>query len=940
MPNNNGAATTNMSGFRKGFLLSANSRRSSSDTKKKYANSATMTTTTDLLHTTGTNVTSKTTTGAATETKLSRPKCQVNTSLPATSSNATTEPSVAGTTLNSMGVIKKSISSSSALLEFEHDRDNDSQQQPKPRNASSSLLFVSPSRDTRMEDEPSMAPWISGFGRTDEDPRDAHANDNHRDHDGESNDIGIQEVWSSKTMASSVQRSGIAPSRMGDGRHRTTLPGVATEREPLGDDNSFSWRNLPLHQHQPSPKLPVETNRDSVAPFDLTLDKEEEMLTSTSLANPNSLLLLSRELSKTLLRRNQYESFVATYLTSPEAWIYTWPLVLKRIPKDSRDLGTFMLLHKHTGRSRESQPGQSQSPQQSPLSTLIHVVLETKNQTRDDKILLLGAALLLNHVMKTNQLVQPSHDNDIHNQHGLQQDNQQLLLPLLLHWVQIVQESQPCRTVLAREAMLTAYGLVSHDTVDSPVSFHTLLHVQEHWLRMTNTKRDSWRRSCTLALIQDWDTLTTGTTRNNSISSSHSRLMEMQLCSGTTITLGGNGETITIHNFGGIQQTLFDTPKLHADTILLLLTEAKLSHPARRRSIVRGILAVLSQDKAMWQQPEFMDKAISELLRMLLAPAEEGNSDADSDHLCVSLLIILLEASLPERLDSHIAMIVDALREQPDKAPRVGLPWSTLLWESHLVAKDRYASVLESVCRTMFSAPDQMAPLSLFGSLVDGKCHSIDRIRSGVTSVLNSCSQHMQDNYKDMYQRLAPLLLIRRIPSVVYISLWQREESLDTELQDVITILATQMATRLNETSTDVSPSERKIVAEIVGRCLPFDLTSPYSGFTIVLLPAFQNLARAIQTGDGIAKNVYRPAKIALYSACCHVPLTTTSDAPPAILAVASFALWLLQPHNDDEELIECQLGCIEFFAACLMTDWNLTIAVGPTTITYWRGRP
>ncbi len=325
---------------------------------------------------------------------------------------------------------------------------------------------------------------------------------------------------------------------------------------------------------------------------------------------------------------------------------------------------------------------------------------------------------------------------------------------------------------------------------------------------------------------------------------------------------------------------------------------------------------------------------------LLPAAAECTSSEDDSDQLCTPLLIILLEASLPEHLDIHITMIVDALREQPDKAPRIGLPWSTMLWESQLVAYDRYASVLDSVCRTMFAAPDQVAPLSLFGSLVDGKCHSGDRIRSGVANVLKSCSMQLeQGKHKDMYQRLAPLLLIRRIPSSVYMSIWEHDEPLSAELQNMITILATQLANILNETSTDVSPPERKLVAEIVGRCLPLDVTSPYSAFTIVLRPAFQNLIRAIQSGNttNIGNDIYRPAKIALYAACCHIPLTMTTTAatrsdapvPPAILAVASFALWLLQPHNDDEELIECQRGCIEFFAACLTTDWHPTIAEG-----------
>jgi hypothetical protein len=483
---------------------------------------------------------------------------------------------------------------------------------------------------------------------------------------------------------------------------------------------------------------------------------------------------------------------------------------LKRIPKDSQELGTFMLLlHKSTGQSQQQQhtdePNEQQQLQSSPLSTLIHVVLESKNQTREDKTVLLGAALLLNHVMKTNQFFQQTDDIDNNNKN---QDKQQVLLPLLLHWVKIVQESQQCRTVLAREAILTAYGLLSHHNDDA--SFQTLLQVHEQWLCSTATittktiKRDSWRRQCTLTLIRDWKTIMKAcpTRRNNNGTGSKSSKsqLEMSLYVGITIAVGG----MTIQNLGGIYQTLFDTPKLSVDTILLLLMEAKVSHSDRRRSIVRGILAVLSHDKAMWQQPESMNQAISELLSMLLpAAAECTSSEDDSDQLCTSLLIILLEASLPEQLDIHITMIVDAVREQPDKAPRIGLPWSTLLWESQLVAYDRYASVLDSVCRTMFAAPDQVAPLSLFGSLVDGKCHSGDRVCSGVAIVLKVLLEaagtrqtqgHVPTTGSTSFDTGASRLgLHSRYGSVINRYL--------PNYKNMITILATQLANILNETS-------------------------------------------------------------------------------------------------------------------------------------------
>jgi hypothetical protein len=716
------------------------------------------------------------------------------------------------------GAPTKKKTASSALLDLEGDE-----------STPSSLLFVSQQQqdNNRVDETPSTGPLIIN-----------------NDDDNDDN-FGIQEVWSSKPSFISpvVEKS----------RRRSTEeqpPEKSSRVLAQAQDNNLIQRRQQQSEETASSSMIQEEHliqrrqqqqqqqqqpQDKNAPPLIQEEEQQEPLPP----NPNLLLVISKELSKTLLRRNHYQSFVSTYLTSPEAWLTAWPLVLPRIQKDAMELGTAMII------------------QEGGASTFVHVT----QQSSQTKTVLLGAALLLTDLIRTNRTL-PEATNQ--------------LVPT---FVKIVQDSKR-RTVLGHESMVACYGLLLSIDCNNRPAFDILREVQEQWLFQ---KSDSWRRQCTLTMIRNWKTV-----KSDGMSG-----------------LGRHDD------FGGIRQTLFHTPKLDADKILAVLTEAK-SSPARR-TILRGVLAVFGQDKTLWRQ-EFIHDVVAKLLPILIL--DDANSE--SDNICSSLLVFLLQASPPDQPSEYVTMIIDCLQDQPDKAPRIGQPWSKSLLESTLVDQERYAVVLESVCKAMFHAPDQMAPLALFGSLVDININSLDRINKGVLTVMSTCNQRMESHHDDMYQRLAPLLLLRRIPSTVYHAIWQERELLSHELQHVATTLTTQLAKILNDVSTDISPSERKVAAEIAGRCLPFDLDAPYSTFTVILLPAFQNLACAIQSGNDEKTSPYRPAKAALYAACCQVPLA--NDAP-AIWAVASFALWLLQLHNEDDALVECQRGCIEFFATCLKTN-------------------
>jgi hypothetical protein len=592
--------------------------------------------------------------------------------------------------------------------------------------------------------------------------------------------------------------------------------------------------------------------------------------------------LISRELRKVLLRRNQkqYSAFVETLLTQSEHWLFTWPIVLQQVPRDSAalELASFMV--------------QTNIKAYQGYETFVKTVEHTSSES-NQRTILLGAAMLTRYILNTDS-------GTIWLTSLLQSDVMQERSQVLISaFIQIVKDSE-FRSVIAQEAMITTYGLLS--TLLSCNSnfreiLETLLQIHEKWLSV-GIKKQSWRHLCTLEVLRDWKQV---------IDDDRAHLF--------------HGVSITGHleNFGGLRQTLFEKRKMDVDDIAAIMKHFETANSEQQENLVRGILAILGQDKSVWKSPCFFQKLVDQLLPLILDAKSEPKG------LIIKFLIILLQASPADHISSLVTSIVNSLTGKSEYAKRVGHDWRKSLLESSLVHDSRYTSVLNSICTVMFSYPEEVAPLALIGTLLDGTELSLNRIYPGVLSIAQVCSFQLRkiSVQSNTYQRLAPLLLLRRIPSKLFQSLWRQKGALTSEIEHILSDLASQFLSIFQ--SNDSSPSERKIAAEIVGRSLPLDMEDPNTIFHKILYPVFRDLADQLQeheTENQVITN-YRPCKIALYSACCHVSRPIEDMNSPAVMSIAGFALWLLiqHPSSHNDGLADCQLGCMEFLSSCLSNN-------------------
>jgi len=224
-----------------------------------------------------------------------------------------------------------------------------------------------------------------------------------------------------------------------------------------------------------------------------------------------------------------------------------------------------------------------------------------------------------------------------------------------------------------------------------------------------------------------------------------------------------------------------------------------------------------------------------------------------------------------------------------------------------------------------------------------------------------------------VFLRLSPLLLLRRIPRWYFsmsASLCRKiGEHLDDispsaqQYSDLLGGIISEITLRLDISKTanygfinntpKFTAEERKLSADIAARCLPFSSVMDSHGssfhanmccFEAICRPAFSNLFHTILSikednkmsspqsqQPVVLTNAIRPAKAALYAACSYISLAQDNEDGDGILKTASFAIHVLaSPAIDptilthqpvilnEEEWVELQTGCIDFFAICL----------------------
>jgi hypothetical protein len=290
--------------------------------------------------------------------------------------------------------------------------------------------------------------------------------------------------------------------------------------------------------------------------------------------------------------------------------------------------------------------------------------------------------------------------------------------------------------------------------------------------------------------------------------------------------------------------------------------------------------------------------------------------------------------------------------------------WRQTLLQKSLWSDTDFGNLLRSIGKAMFAVPSSMTRLTLFGGVVGqniapetmGDMIVRDRILFAVTDIIKLCVDEldMADESEDvnvLFHRLSPLLLLRRVPAI-YFQVARKHIRASGKGQDLYQALASlsrRVALRLDimdDLSTSVdrqslvkySADERRLAAEIAGRCLPFGnpldesllshQSESYALFPRICLPAFTAALQEVSSTWNPASFVesIRRARAALYATCHAIPLLQQKELfnDDVLRLTAAFAFTIVAVDADEKddnlsnELVQLQTGCIEFFALCI----------------------
>jgi hypothetical protein len=290
-----------------------------------------------------------------------------------------------------------------------------------------------------------------------------------------------------------------------------------------------------------------------------------------------------------------------------------------------------------------------------------------------------------------------------------------------------------------------------------------------------------------------------------------------------------------------------------------------------------------------------------------------------------------------------------------------GGQWRQTLLQKSLWSAADFGNLLLSIGKAMFDVPSSMTRLTLFGGVVGqniapekmGNMIVRDRILFAVTDIVKLCVEEldMADESEDgnaVFRRLSPLLLLRRVPAIYFQVAWKqsRASGKGQDLFQALASLSRRVALRLDiiddfsrkfdrQSRVKYSTEERRLAAEIAGRCLPFgnpvdeSISSHQSEscalFSRICLPVYTAALQEVSSIWNPASFVesIRRARAALYATCHAVPMLQQEEyfKDDALRLTAAFAFTIVavdadgKDDNLSNELVQLQTGCIEFFA-------------------------
>jgi len=363
-----------------------------------------------------------------------------------------------------------------------------------------------------------------------------------------------------------------------------------------------------------------------------------------------------------------------------------------------------------------------------------------------------------------------------------------------------------------------------------------------------------------------------------------------------------------------------------------------------------------AKDLALFKQGR-KEIVIPRLLECILHKhSNRAAASAASDSMC-HLLLLSEDDSIMSALAEEICKADDgegaSNGEKDTKSlidtvgPFVGA-WRRSLLERG--SRSSYANSLLYLGKYMLDRPSQSAPLTLFGAFVgDGSDldaavpNALQKIRFAVLSIVRFACQFLSGEFTSsridttngedvVFERLSPLLLLRRIPSVCFRICHSGH---DDERFEILTKLAAELSTRLGighcpTTPVTFSSEERRLSAELAGRCLPFEFGESNKGHLVacfgkIFEPVFREAALMLFDNSIKRSNIsissFRRARAGIYAACHAVPsMTDCSTSCTALTYTIGFALLIMcaSGEDDNDDYIQLQTGCTEFLSICI----------------------
>lgn len=388
-------------------------------------------------------------------------------------------------------------------------------------------------------------------------------------------------------------------------------------------------------------------------------------------------------------------------------------------------------------------------------------------------------------------------------------------------------------------------------------------------------------------------------------------------------------------------------------------------HHAATKMLLQSIDSVPYLRSRLRSDPSFFYNVpskliVPEIVQYLVTKYAQRKPDAGASSLAGLLCNIMTANANNGRAEDFIGCLMSSLQDT-DRGDgsqeshtaffnKNGPIWRLALLDESSSSASAYKDILLATAKSMIEMPSSITPLALLASLVDSQYRlrsSEDdatvrlekRIFLATAGIIHFSVNHIPISHEDddvnemsIFGRLAPLLILRRMPRSYYNALHQALLS-DKETYDVVVGLVAFLSDSLKSHAVrndqgNLAREEKKLLAELAGHCLPLSRkvnrepcgspdtnVLPVSLYENICVGPFTDTLKLLRREDehvpqsdadtnqknrvdeypGISTIVgIRQAKAALYAVSHHVALGLDEDDGEALINVASFAFEVL----------------------------------------------